>query len=192
MTGLTLYARDSIQSANPIKPGTATIIGQIKKYDGVSTTLKITYWDAVTAKQNQEIVFIDSKGNFKTTFQLLHPTSTPSLQYGRTYFQMYLVPDETFYITINQNGSHIFTGTNGDINNQFFDLTVALRAKFKDETSQINTLFRNNTTDYQLFEKKDFLHIALEEINSSFHETNPSPLPLPQANCKFFAPFSDS
>ena len=29
MTGLTLYARDSIQSANPIKPGTVTIIGQI-------------------------------------------------------------------------------------------------------------------------------------------------------------------
>lgn len=153
ITGLTLNARDSIQSANPIKPGTVTIIGQIKKYDGVSTTLKITYWDAVTAKQNQETVFIDSKGNFKTTFQLLHPTSTPVLQYERTSFRMYLVPDETFNITIYHNGTHIFTGNNRDINNQFYDLSVALRAKFKNKTYKIDSYFRNNTTDYQLFEK---------------------------------------
>ena len=66
---------------------------------------------------------------------------------------MYLVPDETFNITIYHDGTHIFTGNNSDINNQFFDLSVALRAKFKNETYKINSFFRNNTTDYQLFEK---------------------------------------
>jgi len=138
---------------DPLKPGTVTILGQIKEYNDKNSTARLTYRDLLTGRNNQEIVYIEFNGNFKLTFDLRHSLSNSFFQYDKVRFQMHLVPGETYSITINQDGTHVFSGKNGEFNNQILESTANLRTKFKKDADRIGAYFRENNTDYPLFER---------------------------------------
>jgi aspartate kinase len=60
------------------------------------------------------------------------------------------------------------SGITNTLSDIYFDLLNGKSEKALDQISKINLHF--NETAYQLFEKNDYLQIALEEINSSFIE----------------------
>jgi thiol-disulfide isomerase/thioredoxin len=153
LVGFNIYAQDKFISANPIHPGEVIINGHVNKYKGLDKTGSITFLDAVTRIDNQELFSIDSTGNFKTSFDLVCPTMFSYIQIGRTFFFLYLVPGETYTITINENGTHVFSGENSALNNQIFDLNEAIRARFKKDMDKLNLYYQNDQSDYQSFEK---------------------------------------
>jgi hypothetical protein len=153
LVGFNIYAQDKFISANPIHLGEVIINGHVNKYKGLDKTGSITFLDAVTRIDNQELFSIDSTGNFKTSFDLVCPTMFSYIQIGRTFFFLYLVPGETYTITINENGTHFFSGENSALNNQIFDLNEAIRARFKKDMDKLNLYYQNDQSDYQSFEK---------------------------------------
>jgi thiol-disulfide isomerase/thioredoxin len=152
-SAISAYTQETLISLNPIKSGEVIINGHINKYKGIDKTGNLIFVDAVARFENQEVFSIDSNGNFKTTFDLACPTMISYLQLGRTIFFLYLEPGETYNLIINENGTHTFTGENGTINNQIFELNEAIKSKFKKEMDKLNQYYRSDQTDFQSFEK---------------------------------------
>lgn len=150
---ISAYAQETLISLNPIQSGEVIINGHINKYKGVDKTGNLIFVDAVARLENQEVFSIDSDGNFKTTFDLACPTMISYLQLGRTIFFLYLEPGETYNLIINENGTHTFTGENGTINNQIFELNEAIKSRFKKDMDKLNQYYRSDQTDFQSFEK---------------------------------------
>jgi thiol-disulfide isomerase/thioredoxin len=130
-----------------------TINGHINNYDGLEKTGVVFFLEAVTRLDNNEVFSIDSVGNFKTTFNLVCPTMNSFLLSGRTFFNLYLVPGETYNITISEDGTHTISGENGNLNNQLFELNKAIRANFSEDEDKLNSYFYSEETDYQSIEK---------------------------------------
>ena len=147
------FTKGSTFQNDPFKPGTVTIIGQIKEYDGKNSTARLTYRDLLTGQKNQEIIYIELNGNFKLTFDLRYPLSNAFFGYDKVVIQIHLVPGETYSLIVNPDGTHLFTGKNGVINNQISETTSNLHSKFKKDADKIDSFFRESTTDFQLFEK---------------------------------------
>ncbi|MDW5299468.1 MAG: thioredoxin-like domain-containing protein [Sedimentibacter sp.] len=151
------YGQEILTSSNPIQPGEVTIIGHINKYKGEFQTGSIRVVDAVTGScqsiDNQELISIDSTGYFKTTFDLVCPTRFSSIEIGKTNTYLYLVPGETYNITINENGTHFFSGENSELNNDIYELTIAINNKFKKDRNKPNLFYRNDQYDFQSLEK---------------------------------------
>jgi thiol-disulfide isomerase/thioredoxin len=150
---ITASAQDTFVYANPIQTEEVIINGHIDKYKGVNKTGSLIYLDAVTRIDNQEVFSIDSVGNFKMSINLVCPTMIAYMQVGRIVFFLYLVPGETYNITINERGTHVFTGENSTINNQIFEVNEAIRARFKKDMDKLNHYYLSNQTDFQSFEK---------------------------------------
>jgi len=151
--GINSYAQEIQTSSNPIQPGEVLINGHIKNYKGVDKTGNIYIKDIVTGISNQDVFSIDSAGNFKTSFDLICPTMNSSIQIGKTWFSTFLVPGETYDLTINENGTHFFTGENGKLYNEIYDLTVAINNKFKKDNDKRNLYYKNGKYDFQSIEK---------------------------------------
>jgi thiol-disulfide isomerase/thioredoxin len=152
LVAISTYAQDKLISTNSIQPREVTIIGHINKYKGEFETGSITVVDAVTRMNNQELLSIDSTGNFKTSFDLVCPTMFSYIQIGRSFFFLYLVPGETYTITINENGTHVFSGENSELNNDLYELNTAIISKFKKEQDKLNLYYQNDKNDFQSFE----------------------------------------
>lgn len=70
---LGFYACKQPTNSIDIEEGNVTITGKIESYQGVYKTGKLTYFDAVTRNVQNKVFAIDSLGNFKLSFELLHP-----------------------------------------------------------------------------------------------------------------------
>jgi thiol-disulfide isomerase/thioredoxin len=146
-------AQDTFISTNPIQTEEVIINGHIDKYKGVNKTGSLVYLESVTRIDNQEVFSIDSVGNFKMSFDLVCPTMFAYIQMSRTIFFLYLVPGETYNLTINENGTHVFSGENSTLNNQIFQLNEAIKARFKKDMDKLNQYYLSDQTDFQSFEK---------------------------------------
>ena len=153
LVAINTYAQDAFISTNPIQSGEVIINGHINKYRGVDKTGNLIFLDAVTRFENQEVFTIDSVGNFKTSFDLVCPTMFSYMQIGRILFFLYLVPGETYNITINENGTHVFSGENSAISNQIFELNEVIKARFKKDMDKLNLYYQSDQNDFQSFEK---------------------------------------
>jgi len=153
LVALNSFAQEILTSSNPIQPGEVLINGHIKNYKGLDKTGNLFIRDAITGITNQELFSIDSAGNFKTSYDLICLTMNSSIQIGKTWFYIYLVPGETYDITINENGTHVFTGENSELNNDINELNIAILSKFKKDNSKLSLYHRNNSIDYQSFER---------------------------------------
>lgn len=153
LVAINSYAQERLISTNPMQPGEVVINGHIDKYKGVNKTGSLVYLESVTRVNNQELFSIDSVGNFKMSFDLVCPTMYTYIQIGRTIFYLYLVPGETYNLTINENGTHVFTGENSEMNNEVYELNTAINSKFKKDDEKRNLYHRNSQTDFQSFEK---------------------------------------
>jgi thiol-disulfide isomerase/thioredoxin len=146
-------AQDTFVYTNPIQTEEVIINGHIDKYKGVNKSGSLIYLDAVTRIDNQEVFSIDSLGSFKMSIGLVCPTMIAYIQIGRTIFFLYLVPGETYSLSINENGAHVFTGENSNLNNQIFQLNEAIRSRFKKDMDELNQYYLSDQTDFQSFEK---------------------------------------
>lgn len=146
-------SQDKLTSTNNIQTREVLINGHIKNYNGVDKTGTLFISDAVTWFPNQEIFYIDSVGNFKTSFELICPTMNSGMQIGKAGFSLYLVPGETYNVTINEDGTHIFTGKNCELYNDVYELNTALKTKFKLDNEKLNLYYKSDQTDFQSFEK---------------------------------------
>lgn len=153
LISISTSAQDKFVYPNPIQTEEVIINGHIDKYKGVNKTGSLIYVDAVTRIDNQEVFSIDSVGNFKMSIALVCPTMIAYIQIGRTIFFLYLVPGETYNLTINENGTHVFTGENSTLNNQIFQLNEAIRVRFKKDMDKLNQYYLSDQTDFQSFEK---------------------------------------
>ncbi len=138
---------------NPIQTEEVIINGHIDKYKGVNKTGSLIYLESVTRINNQELFSIDSVGNFKMSFDLVCPTMYAYIQIDRTVFFLYLLPGETYNITIKENGTHVFSGENSTLNNQIFDLNEAIKSRFKKDMDKLQLFNQSDQTDFQSFEK---------------------------------------
>ena len=146
-------AQDRISVTNPILSGEVLINGHINNYKGVDKTGNLLIKDNVTGILNQEVFPIDSTGNFKISFDLICPTMISSIQIGGTFFSLYLVPGETYNVTINKDGTHVFTEGNSELNNDIYELTIAINNKFKKDRDKLNLYLNNTQSDFQFYEK---------------------------------------
>ena len=153
LVAINTYAQEKLTSINPIQPGEVLINGNIKNYKGVDKTGSLFIQDAVTGFENQEVFSIDSAGNFKTSFDLICPTMNSSIRIGKIWFSTYLVPGETYNVTINENGTHVFSGENSELNNYVYELTTAINNKFKKDRDKLNLYHKSDQNDFQSFEK---------------------------------------
>lgn len=167
LVAINSYAQETLTSTNPIQPREVLINGHIDNYNGFDKTGSLFIQDAVTGFQNQEVFSIDSAGNFKTSFDLVCPTMNSSIQIGRTWFSTYLVPGKTYNVAINENGTQLFTGENSGLNNDVNVLNTAILSKFKKDNAKLSLYHRNNSIDYQSFEKlwDDLLKRKLDFID---------------------------
>jgi thiol-disulfide isomerase/thioredoxin len=152
--------RDRSISVNPIQSGVVIINGHINKYNGDYKTGNLIFTDAVTAIEKQEVFSIDSIGNFNTSFDLICTTMLCYLEIEKTIFSLYLVPGETYNLTINlgnpdgySKGTPVFSGENSKLFNDVYELTTAVDAQFKKDRNKINLYHQSDTCDYQEFEK---------------------------------------
>lgn len=145
--------QDTYISTNPIQTEEVIINGHIDKYKGVNKTGSLIYLESVTRINNQELFSIDSVGNFKMSFDLVCPTMYAYIQIDRTVFFLYLVPGETYNLTIKENGTHVFSGENSTLNNQIFDLNEAIKSRFKKDMDKLQLFNQSDQTDFQSFEK---------------------------------------
>jgi thiol-disulfide isomerase/thioredoxin len=152
LVAINSYAQE-ILTSNPIQPREVLINGHINDYKGVDKTGTLFILDAVTGFQNQVVFSIDSDGNFKTSFDLVCPTMNSSIRIGRTWFSTYLVPGETYNVTISKNGTHAISGENSGLYNDVYELSTAILSKFKKDNAKLSLYHRNNSIDYQSFEK---------------------------------------
>lgn len=146
-------SQDTFISTNPIQTKEVIINGHIDKYKGINKTGSLIYLESVTRIDNQEVFSIDSVGSFKMSLALVCPTMIAYIQIGRTIFFLYLVPGETYNLTINENGTHVFSGENSTLNNQIFQLNEAIKARFKKDMDKLNQYYLSDQTDFQSFEK---------------------------------------
>jgi thiol-disulfide isomerase/thioredoxin len=153
LIGISIFAQDILISSNPIHLGEVTINGHINKYNGVNKTGSFTLLDIVTRIPNNEVFSIDSIGNFKMTSELICPSMNPYIQVGRTFFFLYLIPGETYNITINEDGTHFFSGNNSELYNQINELNTTIKSKFKKDMDKLGLYYQNDQNDYQSFEK---------------------------------------
>lgn len=153
LISISTSAQDTFISTNPIQTEAIIINGHINKYKGVNKTGSLVYLESVTRFDNQEVFSIDSVGNFKMSFDLVCPTMFAYIQIGRTIFSLYLVPGETYNLTINENGTHVFSGENSTLNNQIFELNEAIKSRFKKDMDKLQLFNQSDQTDFQSFEK---------------------------------------
>ena len=153
LIGFNSCTQNSLDSTRTIQLGEVIINGHINKYNGENKTGSFIFLDAVTRLQNQEVFLIDSIGNFKTSFDLICPTMFSYIQIGKTFFYLYLIPGETYNVTINENGTHIFTGENCELNNQIFEINAAVESMFKNDMDKLKLYHHNDSSNYQSFEK---------------------------------------
>ncbi|MDW5298837.1 MAG: thioredoxin-like domain-containing protein [Sedimentibacter sp.] len=146
------YAQEIPTSSNPIQPGEVLINGHINNYKGVDKTGNLHIKDNVTGIMNQEVFPIDSTGNFKISFDLVCPTMNSGMQIARTQIPLYLVPGETYNVTINDNGTHVLTGENGELNIEVYKLRTAINSKFKKDMEKLNLYHKKTQSDFQSFE----------------------------------------
>ena len=153
LVAINSYAQERLISTNPMQPGEVVINGHIDNYNGVDKTGKIQIKDIATSILNQEVFPIDSIGNFKTSFEIICPTMSSWMQIGRIAFPVYLIPGETYNITINKSGNHVFTGENSKLNNDVYELNSVIKNKFKKDDEKLNLYHSNSQTDFKAFEK---------------------------------------
>ena len=146
-------AQEDLSHNNPIQPGEVLINGHIKNYNGKDKTGNINIKDVVTGIPNQDVFPIDSAGNFKITFDLVCQTRNSSIRIGKNDLSIYLVPGETYNVIINEDGSHVFTGDNSELENDIYDLSIALNNKFKKDRDKLNLFYRNDQYDFQSLER---------------------------------------
>ena len=167
LVAINIYAQERLISTNPIQPGEVVINGHIDNYKGVDKTGNLQIKDIVNSILNQEVFPIDSIGNFKTSLEVICPTMNSWMQIGRIIFPLYLIPGETYNITIKKNGTHVFTGKNSELNNEIYELNSALNTKFKKDNDKRNLFHSNGQTDFKSFEQfcDDLLNRKLSFID---------------------------
>jgi len=151
--GIKTYSQDSLNFVNPIQPGEVIINGQINKYNGINKTGSLIFLDAITRIENQNVFSIDSVGNFKLSFDLACPTMHSFIRIGGTFLSLYIEPRKIYNLTINEDGTYIFYGGNGEFNNQLFELNTAIRSQFKTDMDKIDLYLQHDSSKYQSFEK---------------------------------------
>jgi len=160
LIGFNACTQNSLDSTNTIQPGEVIINGHINMYNGENKTGSFFFLDAVTMIENQEVFLIDSIGNFKTSFDLICPTMISRLEIGRTIFSLYLVPGETYNLTITlgkpnvySKGTHVFSGENSKLYNDVYELSIGLDTQFKKDMDKLNLYYQSDPCDYESFEK---------------------------------------
>lgn len=147
-----ISAQEKYISINPIKTEEVIINGHIDKYKGGYKTGSLAYLESVTRIDNQELFSIDSLGNFKMSFDLVCPTMFAYIKIERIIFFLYLVPGETYNLTIEENGTHFFSGENSTLNNQIYELNEAIKARFKKDMDKLQSFYRSDKNDFHSFE----------------------------------------
>ncbi|MGE5458281.1 MAG: TlpA family protein disulfide reductase [Methanococcaceae archaeon] len=153
LAAINIYAQKMPISFDPIQPGDVIINGHIKNFKGADKTGSLFIQDAITGLENQEVFSIDSAGNFKMSFDLICPTMNSSLRIGNIWFSTYLVPGEIYNLTIKENGTHVFSGENSELNNDIYKLITAINNRFKKDRDMLNLYHTNDQTDFNSFEK---------------------------------------
>lgn len=153
LIGINACTHDRLVVENPIQPGEVIINGHINNYDGKDKTGILNFRNTITGLENQNIFFIDSIGNFKVSLELVCPSMIPTILTGNAFFQIYLVPGETYNVTINEDGNHVFTGENCELYNQVSELSDTLKSRFRYDELKRQLYYHSDSSDYHALEK---------------------------------------
>jgi len=144
-----------------INPGQVIIEGQIEKYKGGVKTGKITHFDAVYRSGEDEVFKIDSFGKFKLSFELLMPTHTNFVKIGNNFAFLYLVPGNSYILSLKESGEFLLGGEMAFLHDQFIKSKVALLRKCGDLDNKRNRIVKSDSISYRDY--CQFLKISSEQ-----------------------------
>lgn len=126
---------------------TVRISGQIKDYKQIYKSGKLTYYDAVSRKINNNIFHIDSSGHFEVVFEIPHPIlSSIYFDIEDQYFtSFYIEPGIEYEVEI-QGSELVFVGISGDKNRAMKAYYKALHGKFEKENDKLSNLHLEGLT----------------------------------------------
>lgn len=122
----------------------ATVYGKIESYDGVFKSGKLSYFDAISRLEKNEIFVINSSGRFSINFTISHPIyDCAYLELQGNVYTPFLEPGKDLEIIISNNSIN-YVGENGLRNNQLIQLNDTLYRKFHTEIEHCQMLHMTN------------------------------------------------
>jgi thiol-disulfide isomerase/thioredoxin len=135
---------------NPIDPGSVIIRGIIDDYDQSYTSGMLFYFDGLSRQNKQEMIAIDSTGSFITSFNIAHQTSSIYLYLGRYGLAVTAKPHTECQIRIKKDGA-VFSGETGELNNELFQIRLALQEAFRDDEQIARQYSESDSTDFYAY-----------------------------------------
>jgi len=170
---LGFYACNQPTNSIDIEEGDVTITGKIESYQGVYKTGKLTYFDAVTRNVQNKVFAIDSLGNFKLSFELLHPLLNSILfDVGGNYYSGFLVEPNTNYSITFKGIELLFNTKTGKENKTIIEFQNAINSVLKEKLSEANKLHEKGLSidEYITFQKQ--LELDKTSFLNSYCEQN--------------------
>lgn len=152
------------------------IEGNIENYKGIYKTGQLTYFDAVTRIVKDETFDIDSTGNFKVTFNLLHPIigSIYLDLENNFYSDFYIEPGIKYSVLINGD-TLTFYGETGKINNQISVFYDSLNSKLGAKIQEINTLHNEGLEIEEYLSFQKVIEREKSDFLDAFNRNSPFP-----------------